>query len=110
MYDEDFTPGGNLDSDINPYTGEKITSLDARTWADTSATELYKQLQVLENRFYIAQTLGKVEIVQQLQAAVNQLRSAIQDAIKRDSRRPTRKRPNSYEQTRPNNQPRTGFD
>lgn len=97
MDDMDFLPGGRLDGDRNPYTGEPIASIDSTTWSEQSASELYKQLAVLEKRLYISQTLGKVEIANQLQAAVAQLRSAITEAIKRDSKRPTRKRPNSYQ-------------
>lgn len=107
--DEVFEPGGDLDGSVNPYTGERITALDARTWTDASASDLYKQLAVLENRFYISQTLGKVEITRQLQSAITQIKASIQEAVNRDSKRPTRKRPNSYEQSRPNNH-RTTFD
>lgn len=107
--EDDVLPSGNVDGDINPFTGERIATIDARTWSDSSAPELYKQLTVLENRFYIAQTLGKVEIMRQMKVAIEQLKAQIQEAVKRDSKRPIRKRPNSYEPTRPNPH-RANFD
>lgn len=93
--DDDFLPGGNVDGEYNPYTGERIVPINATTWSDASATELYKQLTVLENRLQIALTLGKVELIKQLSAAVDNLKSAITEAIARDAKRPTRKRPNT---------------
>lgn len=98
--DDDFLPGGYLDADVNPYTGERIASLDSRVWESASSSDLYKQLMVLEKRLMIAQTLGKMDIARQISAAVAQIKGAIDAAIKRDSRRPVRKRPNSYEPQR----------
>lgn len=95
---DDFLPSGNVDGDINPFTGERITEVNASTWTDASTSELYKQLAVLEKRLQIAMTLGKVEMITQLSAAVDHLKSAINEAFNRDSKRPTRKRPNTPDQ------------
>lgn len=97
---DEFQPGGRLDGDINPYTGEAIVKLNANSWAEASPVELYKQLTVLENRLQIAHTLGKVEIIQQLVGAIAHLRSSINEAMIRDSKRPIRKRPNTPDQRR----------
>lgn len=96
--DDDFMPGGNVDGDINPYTGERILEINSTTWNEAGAQELYKQLAVLENRLNIARTLGKVELIKQLHMAVEGLKNAINEAIQRDAKRPTRKRPNTPEQ------------
>lgn len=95
---DDFMPGGNLDGSINPYTGERILDVNSATWSEAGAQELYKQLAVLENRLNIARTLGKVELINQLHLAVESLKNAINEAIQRDAKRPTRKRPNTPEQ------------
>ncbi len=98
--EDDFLPGGYLDADVNPYTGERITSIDSRGWVDASSSDLHKQMMVLEKRLMIAQTLGKMDIAKQLSVAIAQIKAAIDAAIKRDARRPVRKRPNSYEPQR----------
>lgn len=100
---DDFLPGGDLDGDYNPYTGEPITKLNANSWTEASPADLYKQLLVLENRLQIAHSLGKVEIVKQLMGAIAHLRTSISEATLRDSKRPIRKRPNTPDQRRRSN-------
>lgn len=100
---DDFLPGGDLDGDYNPYTGEPITKLNANSWAEASPADLYKQLLVLENRLQIAHSLSKVEIVKQLMGAIAHLRTSISEATLRDSKRPIRKRPNTPDQRRRSN-------
>lgn len=97
---DDFQPGGRLDGDINPYTGEPIAKLDSNSWSESSPVDLYKQLMVLENRLMIAHTLGKVDIIKQLTGAIAHLRASINEAMIRDSKRPVRKRPNTPDQRR----------
>ena len=97
---DDFLPGGRLDGDTNPYTGEPIVKLNANSWSESSPVELYKQLIVLENRLQIAHTLGKVDIIKQLTGAIAHLRASINEAMIRDSKRPIRKRPNTPDQRR----------
>lgn len=97
---DDFLPGGRLDGDINPYTGAPIAKLNSAGWSEASSVDLYKQLIVLENRLQIAYTLGKVDIIKQLTGAIAQLRTSINEAMIRDSKRPTRKRPNTPDQRR----------
>lgn len=99
---DDWLPHGNVDDDINPYTGERVPVLDSTVWGTASASDLYKQLSVLESRFYTAQTLGKVDIQNQIRQAIAQLKSCIAEAVKRDAKRPIKKRPNTHE-SRPNN-------
>lgn len=89
-----------MDGDVNPFTGEPIQKLDSSGWVDMHPTDLYKQLAVLEKRMSIAITLGKVEIVNQLKGAIEHLRSTISEAIKRESNRPVRKRPNTPDERR----------
>lgn len=95
----DFLPSGDLSGAVNPYTGKAIPVVDSRVWGEATSSELYKQLYVLENRLHVAQTLGKVDMIRQLHAAITNIKAAITEAVQRDAHRPTKKRPNYNEPT-----------
>lgn len=99
-----------MDSEINPYTGEKVPTVDSSVWGIATASELYKQLSILEKRFYAAQTLGKVDIQRQLQQSIAHLKGCIAEAVKRDGRRPVKKRPNHEQQRHNDHRNTTNFD
>lgn len=70
---------------INEFTNEKIEEAGVENWTSASVSELYRQRNVLMNRLMIAHSLGKVPIINQLNAALSALDSQIQQAQQRPS-------------------------
>ena len=66
-----------VDGDITPITREPITQVDADMWEKMSLAQLHEQLLALERRLLYAQDIGHIDIVNQIQRGVNQIKAVI---------------------------------
>lgn len=69
--------GYKIDSDMNPFTGKPVPSVNAHNWQQASITDLWEQMSVLNARLNAVGQLGKLEYIAPLRTAIAQLQETI---------------------------------
>lgn len=66
-----------VDSEMNPFTGKPIPSVNAHNWHQASVTDLWEQMSVLNARLNAVGQLGKLEYIAPLRQAIADLQETI---------------------------------
>lgn len=67
-----------IDGDITPFSRQKIKSVTSDKWNRLSLTELFSQLETLQNRYYLASSAGlDPSILNQLNLGILELQTKI---------------------------------
>lgn len=69
--------GYKIDSDMNPFTGKPVPSVNSHNWQQASITDLWEQMSVLNARLNAVGQLGKLEYIAPLRQAIAELQETI---------------------------------
>ena len=75
----------DVNGDVTPTFHEEIKKVDAKVWKDMSLSELFAQLEILQQRLVYAQSLQHPILI----AAIQQGIDHIQNLIKKQSKNST---------------------
>jgi len=71
--------GIDVNSNKTPITQQPIEEVNGgQVWLESSISDLYDQLRILQNRYYIALDLGKTEMALQIERGIMQIQAIIQ--------------------------------
>lgn len=70
---EQFTGAVNVSGDVTPITRQPVDKINAGDWSKMSVSELHKQREILQNRYYRALDAGMLNGANTIQSGIKQI-------------------------------------